>query len=104
MINWSLSVSGFRMKHNSHYGCLVLLIPLTFITASCLAGVVWMIGYCIVFEHEELFPPTANIGLGRLILAVVLNVPTALLWYAFSVMKNENEKLNRTGAFNKEPS
>lgn len=77
-----------------HYGCLMLLIPFTGVTLWYLGSVLWMIAYSIIVEGEELFPPTANIGMGFLILALAVNIPTAALWWAYFVLKREDERVD----------
>lgn len=80
-----------------HHGCLVLLLPFTTLTLCALGYVVWMIVYCIIIEGEELFPPTANIGLMFLIFALVCNIPTAVLWWAYFILKRDDERQGSNG-------
>ena len=79
-----------------HQGCLILLIPLTAITGGWLAYSLVQYAYFAFVRGDGLFPPTVNFGLIFIFVTLVCNIPTALIWWAFFVMKRANDRHDRS--------
>jgi len=76
------SASGKSQVQKLTHPFFVVRLVLTVLGGCLFALVLLMIAYAVIVEGDSLFGPVkgANIGLGWLIMALIINVPIWLLW------------------------